>query len=107
MPMNLVGRMQKSRRPMVGSMARDTAQTKRAVDGILHLVHTAGDEIERRTMCAVGAALRARGGRINSVIGIGLTEARNRQLDRSSCALRCLSLAGVTTPTGIGLARNP
>src|SRR5437899_3461401 len=47
----------------VRSMARDTAQTKRAVDGILDLVHAAADEIERsrRLPDAVVAALRDTG----------------------------------------------
>jgi alkylation response protein AidB-like acyl-CoA dehydrogenase len=55
--------MQKSGRLMVGSMARDTAQTKRAVDGVLDLIHSAADEIERsrRLPEAVVAALHDTG----------------------------------------------
>src|SRR5947208_16586497 len=47
----------------VRSMAHDTAHTKRAVDGILDLVHAAADEIERsrRLPDAVVAALRDTG----------------------------------------------
>jgi indole-3-acetate monooxygenase len=42
-----VGPLQQNGRLMAGSMPRDPAQTKRAVDGILDLVRTAADEIER------------------------------------------------------------
>src|SRR5256885_13693183 len=63
MHMTPVDRMQKSGRLMAGSMARDTAQTKRAVDAILGLVHAATDEIERgrRLPDAVVATLRDTG----------------------------------------------
>jgi len=63
MPMKLVDSMQKSPRPMVGAMSRDTAQSKRAVEEVLHLVRAAGDEIERsrRLPDAVVAALRDTG----------------------------------------------
>ena len=63
MHMKPVDRMQKNGRLMVGSMARDTAQTKRAVNGVLDLVHAATDEIERsrRLPDAVVAALRDTG----------------------------------------------
>jgi alkylation response protein AidB-like acyl-CoA dehydrogenase len=63
MHMKPVDRMQKNDRPMVGAMARDTAQTKRAVDGVLDLVHAAADEIERsrRLPDAVVAALHDTG----------------------------------------------
>jgi indole-3-acetate monooxygenase len=37
-------RLQKNDRLIVDSMARETAQTKRAVDGILDLIHAAADE---------------------------------------------------------------
>src|SRR5205823_9135427 len=58
-----VDRMQKYDRLGVRSMARDTAQTKRAVDGVLDLIHAAADEIERsrRLPDAVVAALRDTG----------------------------------------------
>jgi indole-3-acetate monooxygenase len=58
-----VGRLQQNGRLMAGSMPRDPAQTKRAVDGILDLVRTAADEIERsrRLPEAVVAALRDTG----------------------------------------------
>ncbi|MEH2622264.1 alkylation response protein AidB-like acyl-CoA dehydrogenase [Bradyrhizobium sp. AZCC 1719] len=61
--MKSVDRMQKNGRLMVGSMASDTLRTKRAVDGVLHLVHAAADEIERnrRLPDAVVAALRDTG----------------------------------------------
>ena len=39
MHMKLVDRMQKNGRVVVGSTASDTAQTKRVVDAVLHLVH--------------------------------------------------------------------
>src|SRR5438876_5895433 len=63
MHMKRVDRMQKNDRLMVGPMARDTAQTKRAVDRVLHLVQAAADEIERsrRLPDAVVAALRNTG----------------------------------------------
>ncbi|MCA6106184.1 acyl-CoA dehydrogenase family protein [Bradyrhizobium cenepequi] len=56
-------RMQKNGRLMAGSMASDTAQTKRAVDGVLHLVQAAADEIERsrRLPDALVTALRDTG----------------------------------------------
>jgi hypothetical protein len=55
--------LQKNDRLIVDSMARDTAQTKRAVDGVLDLVHASADEIERsrRLPDAVVAALRDTG----------------------------------------------
>src|SRR5947199_7669482 len=63
MQLKPVDRMQKYDRPGMRSMARDTAQTKRAVDGVLDLVHAATDEIERcrRLPDAVVAALRDTG----------------------------------------------
>ena len=56
-------RLQKNDRLIVDSMARDTAQTKRAVDRVVNLVHAAADEIERsrRLPDAVVAALRDTG----------------------------------------------
>ena len=53
----------KNGRPMVAATANETAQTKRAVDRILHLLHAAADEIERnrRLPDAVVAALRDTG----------------------------------------------
>jgi indole-3-acetate monooxygenase len=58
-----VGPLQQNSRLMAGSMPRDPAQTKRAVDGILDLVRAAADEIERsrRLPEAVVAALRNTG----------------------------------------------
>src|SRR5947207_4989706 len=58
-----VDRIQKKGRLVVGSMAWDTAHTKRAVDGVLDLVHSAADEIERgrRLPDAVVAALHDTG----------------------------------------------
>src|SRR5438093_4629343 len=63
MHIKLVDRTQEYGRLMTGSMARDTAQTKRAVDGVLDLIHAAADEIERsrRLPDAVVAALRDTG----------------------------------------------
>ena len=63
MHMKPLDRMQNNGRPMAGSVAPDAAQTKRAVDGILDLVRTAADEIERsrRLPDAVVAALRDTG----------------------------------------------
>src|SRR5215207_2267023 len=63
MHIKLVDRLQNNDRFTVDSMARDTAQTKRAVDGILDLVHASADEIERsrRLPDAVVAALRGTG----------------------------------------------
>jgi len=63
MHMKRVDRMQKNDRLMVGPMARDAAQTKWAVDGILDLVHAASGEIEcnRRLPDSVVAALRHTG----------------------------------------------
>src|SRR5437764_4525036 len=63
MHMKPVDRMQKNGRVTMGSMARDTAQTKRAVNGVLDLVHTAAGEIElsRGLPDAVVAALRDTG----------------------------------------------
>jgi alkylation response protein AidB-like acyl-CoA dehydrogenase len=60
---NPVDRFQKCRRLLVDSTARDTAQTKRAVDGILDLIHAAADETERsrRLPDAVVTALRDTG----------------------------------------------
>jgi alkylation response protein AidB-like acyl-CoA dehydrogenase len=53
----------KNDRLILDSMARDTAQTKRAVDRVVNLVHAAADEIERsrRLPDAVVAALRDTG----------------------------------------------
>ena len=48
MHMKLVDRLQNNDRLTVGSMPRDTAPTKRAVDGVLDLVRAATEEIERR-----------------------------------------------------------
>ena len=63
MHIKLVDRMQEHSRPVTGAMARDAAQTKRAVDGILDLVHAASGEIEsnRRLPDSVVAALRHTG----------------------------------------------
>jgi alkylation response protein AidB-like acyl-CoA dehydrogenase len=63
MHIKLVDRLQNNDRFTVDSMARDTAQTKRAVDGILDLVHASADEIERsrRLPDTVVAALRSTG----------------------------------------------
>jgi len=47
MHIKLVDRMQEHSRLVTGAMARETAQTKWAVDGILYLVHAASGEIER------------------------------------------------------------
>src|SRR6266704_4172546 len=63
MHIKLVDRLQNNGRLMAGSTVRDTAQTKRAVDGVLDLVHAAADEIgrSRRLPDAVVAALRDTG----------------------------------------------
>jgi alkylation response protein AidB-like acyl-CoA dehydrogenase len=63
MHMKLVDRLQDNHHLSVSPMARDTAQTKRAVDGVLDLIHAAADEIERgrRLPDAVVAALRDTG----------------------------------------------
>jgi len=55
--------MQEHSRLVTGAMARETAQTKWAVDGILDLVHAASGEIERnrRLPDSVVAALRHTG----------------------------------------------
>ena len=63
MHMKPVDRMQKNGRLMVGSMARDTAQTKRAVDGVLDLIHAAADAAaghSRATASAVRGSASAR-----------------------------------------------
>src|SRR5258708_29107399 len=78
MHMKPADRMQKHGRLMMDSRARDTAQTKRAVDGVLDLVHAAVDEIECscRLPDAVVAALRDTG--INRLLipaALGGTEA--------------------------------
>ena len=63
MHIKLVDRMQEHSRLVTGAMARETAQTKWAVDGILDLVHAASGEIERnrRLPDSVFAALRHTG----------------------------------------------
>ena len=63
MHIKLVDRMQEHSRLVTGAMARETAQTKWAVDGILDLVHAASGEIEcnRRLPDTVVAALRDTG----------------------------------------------
>ena len=63
MHIKLVDRMQEHSRLVTGAMARETAQTKWAVDGILDLVHAASGEIERnrRLPDSVVAALRHTG----------------------------------------------
>ena len=63
MHIKLVDRMQEHSRLVTGAMARETAQTKWAVDGILDLVHAASSEIEynRRLADSVVAALRHTG----------------------------------------------
>src|SRR6266566_4248231 len=63
MHMKAVDRMQEHSRLVTGAMARETAQTKWAVDGILDLVHAASGEIEcnRRLPDSVVAALRHTG----------------------------------------------
>ena len=63
MHIKLVDRMQEYDRLVTGAKARETAQTKWAVDGILDLIHAAADEIERSRSLpdAVVAALRNTG----------------------------------------------
>jgi alkylation response protein AidB-like acyl-CoA dehydrogenase len=63
MRIKLVDRTQEYGRLVAGAMARETAQTKWAVDGILDLIHAAADEIERnrRLPDALVAALRDTG----------------------------------------------
>ena len=78
MHIKLVDRMQEHSRLVTGAMARETAQTKWAVDGILDLVHAASGEIERnrRLPDSVVAALRHTG--INRLLipaALGGTEA--------------------------------
>jgi alkylation response protein AidB-like acyl-CoA dehydrogenase len=63
--MNLksVERLQRSSRSVVDSIAQETARTKRAVDGVLHLIRTAADEIESncRLPDAIVTAMRDSG----------------------------------------------
>jgi len=63
MHIKLVDRMQEYGRLAAGAKARETAQTKWAVDSILDLVHASADEIERsrRLPDAVVTALRNTG----------------------------------------------
>src|SRR5262249_31957097 len=63
MHIKLVDRMQEYSRLVAGAKARETAQTKWAVDGILDRIHAAADEIERgrRLPDAIVAALRDTG----------------------------------------------
>ena len=63
MHIKLVDRMQEHSRLVTGAMAREAAQTKWAVDGILDLIHAASGEIEcnSRLPDSVVAALRHTG----------------------------------------------